>query len=204
MSFILFWANLDLSLCCFVREWQTAHVSKSPCLKLAHHFCLLTSSSFTFPSRFLKCNDMHFVISTYKLFLTLWITLPLLNLDHCHPSPVLCNILLSISKSSIPFSTFEARLCSLRFSGLTVSNLRINGLHCLCYLFCCPPIPTPPPKEYNPALSIQRLKSTWVGDSDAVSLACVSACVIFPVSSPEEVTCIFCLTNFQSCWCLNK
>lgn len=155
----LFWANLDLSLCSFVSEWQTAHVSKSPCLKLAHHCCLLISSSFTFPRWFLKCSDMHFVISTYKLLLALWITLPLLNLDHCHSSPVLCHIPLSTFKSSIPFPTFEGRLCSLRFCGLTVSNLCINGLHWLCYSFCCPPIPTTPPKEYNPALSMQRLKS---------------------------------------------
>ena len=145
---------------------------------------------------------MRSVISTYKLILSLCIPLPPLNLDLCHPSPVLCNILLSTFKSSIPFSTSEARLCSLRLSGSTVFFFKPTYIWApLLVLFVLL-------STHSPAHT-QRIQSSfeqteikkhvkWI-ISDGVSLACVYVCVIFPVSSPEEVTCIFYLVDFQSC-----
>lgn len=66
--------------------------------------------------------------------------------------------------------------------------------------FVVHPSPQPRPKEYNPALSIE-IKKHVVDDFQMVYHLHVSLYVqvIFPVSSPEEVTCIFYLIDFQSC-----
>ena len=106
------------------------------------HFCFLAASS---PPFFKHC-DLHILLFPFPNYH------PSLSALHCHPPPVCRNSLFpglfpaSCFGACILFPTPQPVGCGLGFSGLTISNSVIYGLHCLFLLlsFFPPFLPSTP------------------------------------------------------------
>lgn len=102
-SFLLFLANLDLFLCSLF-HWMTTHTPKCPCLKSVCDFFLVASTWFTSSPSTLDIPWLTHLLFLLPQLMTihLCVCIPLLLLNlYCHPSPILCNRLLSRSVSSL-------------------------------------------------------------------------------------------------------